>query len=560
MDNKSRLTLPKKRKLYPLYLTWTLVILIYVIPFFVDKPDGSLEIIWLLYLIPPVLFTIYYGSKGGIFAAVTGVAGLFLESIMELYELTFKREEYNPRNLMMVMAIALGISIVTVGFEILIKRLENTSKHLEFLAKHDTLTDLPNRRMFEEELVLSIHKVKSNKKVLALIVCDLDRFKYINDTMGHFTGDLVLVEVAQRLKDVLHQGGSLFRLGGDEFMFLSEIQNMQEATDLAQKIIFNINKPIVLNNLDIRVTASLGIAIYPEHGPDAPTLMSHADMAMYKAKELGKNGYSLFSFQLEEDILQRVGLGQSLKDALEKNEFVLYYQPQIDLKTGRIIGAEALIRWLHPQMGLIPPNKFIPMAEETGLIVPMGEWILHSAVQEATKWHESGYPLKIAVNISAMQLQRRNFVKRVQEIIWEKNFNPKYLELEITESVALLNPEEVIKVLTELRSLGIQIAIDDFGTGYSSFSYLKKYPVNSIKIDRFFIQGITIDPRDRAMLEAMLVMVRILNCRTVAEGVETSEQLELLKELKCDLVQGYYFSQPVPAEEFIDVLDRNNEG
>ncbi len=540
-------------------LTYFISLLLLAIPLLVDIPDGTYEIIWLLYLIPPILITFHHGSKGAIF---TGIFGIILQLSFETTEYFLHQDEFNTRNFIVVIAIAAGTFAVTLGIATLLRHVEGKqlelrkmSEELEFLANHDALTSLPNRRSFERKLSEALQRSKTSNHILALVFCDLDRFKCINDTDGHCTGDLVLCEIAKRLKEGIRTHDFLARLGGDEFtILLDDLSSQDEIPLIIQEIISIIERPITLNEIDYKVTASLGIALSPQDSVDFTTLMRYADTAMYKAKGQGNSSYAFYTPKMGETVLRQTLLEQNLKDALTLNQFTLFYQPLWDIKTENITSAEALIRWEHPELGLIPPNEFIPLAEETGLIVHVGEWVLLNAIREAKKWHSYGHFIKISVNISSIELQRPNCLQVIQKILEETGFNPKFLELEITERVTLSNPEEILKKLILLRSIGIQIAIDDFGTGYSSLSYLKKYPVDSIKIDRAFIQDIANDPRDNALLEALIKMVKNLNFNTVAEGVETIEQLEILEKFDCNYAQGYYLSRPLRPEDFLNLI------
>lgn len=539
--------------------TYIIALLLFAIPLFVDVPNGTYEIIWLLYLIPPILITFHHGAKGGI---ITGIFGVVLQLSFEASEYFQHKDEFNNNNFIVVLSIAAGVFAVTLGMGTLLRHverkqreLEKISQELEFLANHDALTSLPNRRSFERKFSVALQNSKASNSIIALIFCDLDRFKCINDTDGHCTGDLVICEVANRLKESVRAHDFLARFGGDEFtILLDDLSSTEEVSLIAQNIISLIERPITLNRIDYKVTASLGIALSPQDSVDITTLMKYADMAMYKAKGQGNGSYAFYTPQMGEMMLRQTLLEQNLKDALTLNQFTLFYQPLWDIKTERITSAEALIRWEHPELGLIPPNEFIPLAEETGFIVPIGEWVLYNAIKEAQKWHSYGHFIKISVNISSIQLQRPNCMHVIQKILAETGFNPKFLEFEITERVTLSNPDEILKKLIRLRSIGIQIAIDDFGTGYSSLSYLKKYPIDSIKIDRAFIQDIANDPRDNAMLEALLLMAKSFNFDTVAEGVETSEQLEVLEKFNCHYAQGYHLSRPLRSEDFLNLI------
>jgi len=548
-------TIPFKYKL--------IILVCYPLPLIFDRADGSTEIIWLLYLIPPLFFSYYYGFRGGIFAALLSV---FTQTGYEASEYFENPLVYNNRNLIVSLGILLSVSFVAIGLGTLMEKLrkkqhelEALNLKLEYMAHHDWLSDLSNRRLFELNLEEAIKTAKRTGQMCALIIFDVDRFKYINDTLGHSSGDLVIQTIAQRLKSCVRPGATIARIGGDEFIvLLDEVQSCEEITTTSQSIIEALEEPLTIKSIELSITASLGIAVYPKDGDTSGALIQSADLAMYKVKEQGKDNYLYYTSSLRND-LQRINhFEKGLRQALEKHEFTLYYQPQLDIKTLRIVGAEALIRWNNPELGLISPAEFIPMAEETGLIVPIGEWVLRTALEEAVAWNESGHRLKVAVNVSALQFQKKGCVKLVQQILWKANFDPKYLELELTEGVTLLDPEKAIAKLQALRQLGMNISIDDFGTGFSSLSYLKDLPVTTVKIDRSFMKDITTDRRDKAVVAAIIAMAKTMDFNVIAEGVETEEQLAILSELKCDQVQGFLFSKPLPAEEFRRLLYANN--
>jgi len=545
-------------------LKYKLIILVcYSLPLIFDRPDGATEIIWLFYLIPPLFFSYYYGFRGGIFATLLSV---FIQTSYEASEYFEDPSLYNNRNLIVSLAILTGISFVAIGLGILMEKLRKKQRELEtlniafeYMAHHDWLSGLSNRRLFELNLAEAIKVAERAGQMCALITFDLDRFKYINDTLGHSSGDLVIQKIAERLKSRVRPGAKIARLGGDEFIvLLEEVQSYEEITTTAQSIIDTLEEPLTIRNIELSMTASLGIAVYPKDGDTSGTLIQSADLAMYKVKEQGKDNYLYYTSSLRTDIQRKNHFEKGLRQALEKDEFTLYYQPQLDIKSLRIVGAEALIRWQNPELGLISPAEFIPMAEETELIVPIGEWVLRTALKEATAWNESGHPLKVAVNMSALQFQKKNCVKLIQQILWKAKFDPKYLELELTEGVTLLHPENAIAKLRALKELGVNISIDDFGTGYSSLSYLKDLPVTTVKIDRSFMKDITTDRRDKAVVAAIVAMANIMDFNVIAEGVETEDQLAILSELKCDQVQGFLFSKPLPAEEFRKLLYANN--
>lgn len=542
-------------KKWPLYL---IVLLLILLPLIFDAPDGTFEAMWLLYFLPPTLMSTFHSYKTGM---LTGALCVLLQIGYEFYEYFFENN-YNMQNFELVIAIAGGIMAVTLNVAFLLRRLEkkhkeleNLSRQLEFLANHDVLTALPNRRNFEYMLSKTLTNAKNSNRKVAIIFCDLDRFKYLNDTAGHAAGDIVISTVAHRVKQTIRTDDFLCRIGGDEFVIcLDDVTLLEDVKVIVQRILQTIELPITFNTIEHKISASLGISIYPDDGTDASTLLQYADIAMYRSKARGSGNYTFFTPEMANALVRQSRIETNLRNAINQGQFILYYQPLLDIKTGKVIKAEALIRWNHPELGLVSPNEFIPLAEDTKLIIPIGKWVLRTAIREAKKWHVNGYPIKISVNISSIQFQQSNCAQIIQEFLDEAKLNPQYLELEITERVALANPDAIIRKLNKLRSLGVQIAIDDFGTGYSSLSYLKKYPVQSVKIDRAFIQDITSSSCDRNMLEAMLIMAKNLDYSTVAEGVETSEQLSLLTQLGCDVAQGYLFSKPLPADQFFDFL------
>lgn len=538
--------------------------LLLIIPLLKDTPEGYYELLWLLYLLPPILVSYYHGSKTGL---IVGFTCILLQWASELHEYLFEYNNYNISNLFLAAALSVGIIAVTSSVGFLVRsmekkqnELEKLSQDLEFQANHDTLTSLPNRRAFEQRMAEALQEAKRSNHIFALLFCDLDKFKNLNDTAGHCNGDLVIIEIAHRLKQIMRTNDFISRLGGDEFIiFLDNISSRTEVEIISQAIISTIEEPINLGSMEYKTSASLGIALYPQDSTDPSKLLQYADIAMYQAKARGGGNYTYFIPKMGETLLRQTELASGLKGALAQNEFSLVYQPLYDVNTGRITRAEALLRWRHSKMGSIPPNEFIPIAEETGLIVPIGEWVLRKAAQEAKRWHDAGHMLIVSVNISCIQLEAHDCCKFIQQILAETGLQPQYLELEITERVALSNPEEMIRKLNLIRSFGVNLAIDDFGTGYSSLSYLKKYPVQSIKIDRSFVQDIVFEARDRAMLEALLIMAKSLHFSTVAEGVETSEQLSLLEDMGCNVIQGYFISRPLFPKDFFDFITTGSE-
>lgn len=429
-------------------------------------------------------------------------------------------------------------------------------KKINHLAYHDDLTGLPNRRYFARHLDMLLDGSAGDQQPFALLFLDLDSFKKINDNLGHNNGDMLLKLVAERLMKCNHSSKHIVsRMGGDEFtILLKELKSQTEAIEVAEEIIKAFEIPFVVDDYEFYITASIGIAYYPQDGRDAETLMKHADIAMYQAKDTGKNNYSIFRAAKSSIGIEQLTLESSIRKAMQNNEFLLHYQPQIDVETGRIIGTEALIRWNHPTLGLIPPGKFIPIAEETGLIVPIGEWVLRTACKQNMEWIAKGIPpMKISVNLSTRQFLKRNLVETVHNILRETGHDPKYLELEITESMTM-DVNFAVEVLGEFKKLGIPICIDDFGTGYSNLYYMKLFSIDRLKIDQSFIRDIMTDSIDADIVSTIIAMAYNLGIDVIAEGVETEEQLNYLKRLKCREVQGYYYHRPLPAEQLEQLL------
>jgi diguanylate cyclase (GGDEF)-like protein len=427
------------------------------------------------------------------------------------------------------------------------RRVENLIRHE---ASHDRLTGLANRLLFNERLSLALADTQHRAEMLGVIFLDLDGFKTINDTLGHALGDLLLKIVAERLSDSLPAEDMLARWGGDEFTFLiNHLSSAEDVTEISTKILKCFHEPFHLEGQDFYVKASLGIALAPYDGEDVETLLKNADAAMYRAKQQGRNNYQLYTPAIGTKAFERLVLETSLHKALEREEFRMYYQPQIDLKTGRIVSMEALIRWQHPELGLVAPGEFIPLAEETGLIGPIGAWAIEAATRQNYQWQLAGLPpIRIAVNLSARQFHQQNLLQEIAQILSQSQLPPGYLELEITESIAMEDVDLTISLLHGFHEMGIAIALDDFGTGYSSLSSLKHFPLDQLKIDRSFIQEVTTESHDAAIIEAIVTLGHGLNLEVMAEGVETLEQLEFLQSVNCDAAQGYLFSKPVPVE------------
>jgi len=423
-------------------------------------------------------------------------------------------------------------------------------------AHFDFLTDLPNRQLFNDRLEQHIIRARRNKERAAILYIDLDRFKNINDSLGHASGDKLLRKVAERMRSCVRESDTVSRLGGDEFIILlSSVSSPKDAGYIAEHIITEISRPFLINAREIFINASVGIAIYPDDGDDNKSLLAHADAAMYHAKESGRGRYKFFEESMNKELVRRIEMETALRHALERDEFCLYYQPQIDPGNGRVKAIEALIRWKHPELGLVKPAKFIPVAEDCGLIEPIGEWVLTKACSQFQEWRKQKIaPDKLAVNISSRQFMRDNFIEIVEKTITHTRMLPQALELEITESLLLDESINTKSMFSKLSAMGVQLAIDDFGTGYSSLSYLKRFSVHTLKIDRAFTLDIPADEQATTLTLSIIAMAHALNMEVVAEGVESKEQLDLLREHKCDYIQGNYFSEPLSEAELVSYL------
>jgi diguanylate cyclase (GGDEF)-like protein/PAS domain S-box-containing protein len=433
------------------------------------------------------------------------------------------------------------------------------SFRMSYLTQHDSLTDLPNRTLFSDRLTEAIAMAQRYRRNLAVLYLDVDRFKNINDSLGHDVGDRLLQSIAVRLYTCVRSSDTVSRQGGDEFVImLAEVTHVENAGLIAEKILNALKTPHRIDNHDLHLTASIGIASYPDDGTEAEALMKNADLAMYHAKDNGRNNYQFFQSELNVRAVERQSLEEGLRHAVERHEFVLYYQPKMNLLTDAIVGVEALIRWRHPQRGLIPPAQFIPVAEECGLIVPIGQWVIREACRQAHTWQDSGLPpIRLAINISAVELRDKEFVANVRSILTQTGLEPRYVEFELTETFLLHDSRSTLLVLQALKDLGVGLALDDFGTGYSSLSYVNRYPIDTLKIDRSFVRDSTTDAGDASIVSAVISMGKSLHMRVVAEGVETPEQLAFLKLQSCPEAQGYYFNQPVEAEAFSHLLGRS---
>ncbi len=433
------------------------------------------------------------------------------------------------------------------------------SLRMAYLAQHDALTDLPNRIMLGDRLKQAIALAYRRKRKLALLFLDMDRFKHINDSLGHTIGDRLLQSVAHRLQACVRSSDTVSRQGGDEFVILlSDMAHPEDADISADKILAALSAPHSIDQHDLHVTGSIGIATYPDDGVDSDTLLQHADLAMYHAKEMGRNNVQFYKAEMNVHAVERHSLEDGLRKALERKEFELHYQPKINLATGAMIGVEALIRWRHPQRGLVPPSQFIPIAEESGLIVEIGRWVLREACRQARAWQDAGLPvIRLAINVSAVELRTKDFVAGVRAILADTGLDPHCLEFELTETFLMEASSSTAAVLQALKDLGLQIALDDFGTGYSSLSFLRRFPIDTVKIDQSFVRDMTTDADDACIVRAVIGMGESLHLNVVAEGVETREQLAFLRRHKCPAGQGLHFGRPLVAAEFAEVLGRS---
>ena len=443
-----------------------------------------------------------------------------------------------------------------VGTEHDITERKRVEERLHHLANHDALTGLPNRNLLLDRITQALARPPWHHRWVGILFLNIDRLKLVNDSLGHNIGDELLRAVAQRLLGCVREGDTVARVGGDEFaVLLADIAQQEDAGMLAQKVLTRLADPMSLEKHEVFVTASIGVSIFPEDGGDAETLLRNAAASMNRAKEQGKNNYSHYSPSMNSRSVKRLALETSLRRALERDEFVLHYQPIIDLNRQQIVSMEALVRWRNPELGLVSPGEFIPLAEETGLIVPIGEWVLHTACAQNVQWQRGGVNgICVAVNLSARQFHQQNLVDMVGRALHKSDLEPKWLELELTESIMMSNEEASIGTLLALHRMGVRLALDDFGTGYSSLSYLKRFPISTLKIDQAFVRNIDTDPNDRAIAAAIVTLGHSLSLSVLAEAVETAEQLELLRVLRCDQVQGYLFSRPLPAEDATRLL------
>jgi diguanylate cyclase (GGDEF)-like protein/PAS domain S-box-containing protein len=425
------------------------------------------------------------------------------------------------------------------------------SEHqIEFMAQHDALTKLPNRLLLRDRLEQAVTHAQRSRTKLALLFLDLDHFKNVNDSLGHTAGDALLKEVTLRLGECVRDSDTISRQGGDEFLIvLSDLTDTDAAIPVLAKIMERLQESFLIDGIEVSTSVSMGIAICPDDGNHFDALLKKADMAMYRAKEAGRNSYRFFDEAMNIEALEHLAMRNGLRRALERGEFVLHYQPQINLRSGVVTGVEALIRWNHPELGLVAPGRFISVAEESGLIVPIGDWVLHEACRQALRWKQAGVPdMIMAVNLSAVQFKRGNVEQSVLQALKATGFNPALLELELTESILIQNVENVLGTVKRLKQMGVKLSIDDFGTGYSSLSYLKRFDIDKLKIDQSFIRDLSTDPDDAAIVRAIIQMASSLNLTTIAEGVEDFSMLQTLRTFQCDEAQGYHFAHPMPAE------------
>jgi diguanylate cyclase (GGDEF)-like protein/PAS domain S-box-containing protein len=431
-----------------------------------------------------------------------------------------------------------------------------TEQRVHHVAQHDTLTGLPNRSLLQDRLEGAVAYADRSGHPVWVLLIDLDRFKYVNDSMGHKAGDVLLMTVAARLRSALRDSDTVARLSGDEFVvILSEDQDQPLSASLVQRLMDAVAQPVLLGPNEFFVTCSIGVAAYPSDGTPADGLIEHADIAMYRAKKLGRNNFQFYTPAMNEESLERVRIEGALRTALERKEFVLHYQPQVELATGRIVGMEALIRWRHPELGMVAPGRFIGVAEDTGLIVPIGAWVMRTAAAQNKAWQDAGLArLRVAVNLSARQFADCDLVPEIEAVLRDTGLDPSCLELELTESLFMSDVTLAVELLHRMKSLGVKLSIDDFGTGYSSLSYLSRFPIDVLKIDRSFVSDITHDANDAAIVASIIALAHNLRLSVIAEGVETAEQLDYLRHQGCDEMQGYYFSKPLPADEFEQLL------
>ncbi|OMP65644.1 putative bifunctional diguanylate cyclase/phosphodiesterase [Domibacillus epiphyticus] len=537
---------------------WLIAAFFLFIPLVIDLYK-TFETAWLIQLISIHLIITHLKSYGGIIICLISIA---IHLIRTITEESYKGEwnSYDVEIFLMVSIIKVIFTIVSIyqhrrisqkqlELEFLNKKLKKRSKHLKAMAYHDSLTGLPNRNMLYKHLNKALSRYEQHKQKIAVMFLDLDRFKLINDTLGHSVGDVLLVQVTERLISTVRKGDVVARQGGDEFIIMLDVIGKDEVKQVAERILDKFSVPFILKNEEYVITPSIGISMFPDDGANVDSLIKNADTAMYTSKER-KNSYHFFSSKND----RRLKLENGLRTALSNNEFRIYYQPQIDLKTGDIIAVEALLRWNHPEFGLISPAEFIPLAEETGRINPIGKWVLNTVCQQNKLWEKSGLPcLRIAVNVSSVQFQNASFIEDVKEILRENRLAPQYLELEITESI-MQDVKKVLPIIRKLKEIGVKISIDDFGTGYSSLNVLNQLPIDYLKIDQSFIKDVLSSTNTEAIVKTIIQMGHSMNFMLIAEGIENREQVGFLVHNQCQMGQGFLFSRPLPAEEIESIL------
>jgi diguanylate cyclase (GGDEF)-like protein len=481
---------------------------------------------------------------------------------LDHYELRLAKRNYESQLEEKVRERTADLLRTTEALQEQITRRNRAEEQVAYLAYHDALTTLPNRTLFKDRLAQALLVAERDKQMLAVLLLSLDQFKNVSDTLGPAMADQLICDVAGRLKSGTREGDTLAYWGGDEFvLLLTQLTGADDAVDIAGRVQLILEPRFDLGGHEIHLTGSIGIGLSPVDGQHEESLMKNAGAALFKAKEQGGNSYRFYTTNMNAKALERLTLENKLRRAIERNEFIVYYQPKVDVNTWQIVGAEALVRWQNPEVGLVSPAEFIPLAEETGLIVPIGNWVSRVACTQIKQWHSEGFDsLGISVNLCARQFQEKDLVSSVVEILSQSRLDPKFLELEITESSIMTDADFAVKVLTELKALGIRVSVDDFGTGFSSLGYLKRLPVDILKIDQSFVRDVSTDPDAAALVMTIISLAHNLRLKVIAEGVETEEQLRFLRLLRCDEIQGYLFSKPLPAEEFRALLIKAQTG